>query len=160
MIVQGAALLDKELASKIEEIGSGCYCLQSRMTARSITRKYNSLLAPLGLEVTEFSLLAALQLGRHMSVTDLADHLAFERTTLVRNLKRLVDRGLIKRASDEGRAVRYVLADEGLRLLKDALPVWDAAQGLVRERLPENIGADVLRSLKMLRTASTASDES
>jgi hypothetical protein len=52
------------------------------MTARAITRQYNAILVPLGLEVTEFSLLAALTISEDTSITTQADRLAFERTTL------------------------------------------------------------------------------
>jgi DNA-binding MarR family transcriptional regulator len=56
-------------------------------TTRAATRRYNAVLAPFSVEVTEFSLLAALYISRTLSIADLADRLDFERTTLVRNLK-------------------------------------------------------------------------
>ncbi|SRR5258706_15321062 len=143
-----------EIKSEVDKIGRECFCLQSRMTARAITRRYNTLLAPIGLEVTEFSLLAALHIGREGSISELADHLAFERTTLVRNLKRMADRGLIEPESDEGRAVKYVLTKEGIRLLKEALPLWTAAQASVHERIAPPDASSVLSSLRTLRKAA------
>ena len=52
---------------EIDKIGRECLCLQSRMTTRAITRRYNAVLTPIGLEVTEFSLLAALHVGTHLA---------------------------------------------------------------------------------------------
>ena len=46
-----------QLQLEIDKIGRECLCLQSRMTTRAITRRYNAVLDPIGLEVTEFSLL-------------------------------------------------------------------------------------------------------
>lgn len=133
-----------------------CFCLQSRMTARAITRKYNAVLAPLGLEITEFSLLAALATIKGDSIADLAEELAFERTTLVRNLKRLEERGLVLPTSSGGRAVWYALTRDGLTLLRAAAPLWRRAQTDVRRALATG-GREwdaVLDALEMLRDVS------
>ena len=124
------------------------------MTARTVTRQYNAVLSSIGIEVTEFSLLAALPLGEDLSITDLADHLAFERTTLVRNLKGMAERGLIKQASDSGRAVHHVLTARGNSLLKRALPLWTQAQAAVVSRLEAENSENVLKSLSALRRAT------
>jgi DNA-binding MarR family transcriptional regulator len=139
---------------EINKIGRECLCLQSRMTTRAITRRYNTVLAPIGLEVTEFSLLAALHVGRHSSITELADRLAFERTTLVRNLKHMAERSLIESATQKGRAVKYILTKKGLSLLTQALPLWAAAQTSVHEQMAPGTASKVLASLKTLRRAT------
>src|ERR1700736_991011 len=112
----------EQVQLEIDKIGRECLCLQSRMTTRAITRRYNAVLAPIGLEVTEFSLLAALHVGRPSSITELADRLAFEKTTLVRNLKHMAERSLIESATQKGRAVKYILTKKDLSLLTQALP--------------------------------------
>ncbi len=147
-------VMPDDLHRELERIGRQCFCLQSRMTSRAVTRQYNSILAPLGLEVTEFSLLAAIKLGRHESIAELADRLAFERTTLVRNLRRMAERGLILPASEKGRAVRYVPTRKGDRLLSKALPLWVKAQASVHERLTRDGASGVLDALRDLRSAA------
>jgi DNA-binding MarR family transcriptional regulator len=139
---------------EINKIGRECLCLQSRMTTRAITRRYNAVLAPIGLEVTEFSLLAALHVGRDSSITELADRLAFERTTLVRNLKHMAERSLIESATQKGRAVKYILTKKGLSLLTQALPLWAGAQTSVHEQMAPGTASKVLASLKTLRRAT------
>lgn len=143
-----------QIQKAIDKIGHECLCLQARMTTRAITRRYNAMLAPIGLEVTEFSLLAALHMGRHSSIAELADLLAFERTTLVRNLKHMSERGLIKPASQGGRAVKYALTKRGINRLIQALPLWATAQASVHERMPPGTASKVLASLKTLRKAT------
>lgn len=123
---------DRELSKKVQ---SECFCVQSRMTARAITREYNQALASLGLEITEFSLLGALIATSTASITKLAEDLAFERTTLVRNLKRMADRGLIEQVSQPGRAVRYVPTAQGLALMQRAYPLWQKIQTTMEENL-------------------------
>lgn len=150
--------MPEDLKGALEEIGRECLCLHSRMTARAITRQYNSILAPLGLEVTEFSLLGALAVGKASSIAELADRLAFERTTLVRNLRRMADRGLIEPTDDKGRAVRYVLTKQGNRLLRKALPFWAEAQTSIKRRLETGAARTVLNSLESLRHATQQRD--
>lgn len=146
--------MTKDLERTLEDVGRACFCLQARMTARAITRRYNAVLAPLGLEVTEFSLLGAIAHGGAASIAQVADRLAFERTTLVRNLKRLAARGLIAPASGRGRAVRYALTKQGSALLHKALPLWRKAQKGVERRLAASDAQRVLAALASLRSAA------
>jgi len=146
--------MSDDLKAALAEVGRNCFCLHARMAARAVTRQYNAVLAPLGLEVTEFSLLGALAADEAASIAALADRLAFERTTLVRSLRRLADRGLIERADAGGRAVSYVLTREGTRLLRQALPRWAKAQAALHGRLGPEADAGALRSLRALRTAA------
>jgi DNA-binding MarR family transcriptional regulator len=146
--------MSDDLKAALAEVGRNCLCLHARMAARAVTRQYNAVLAPLGLEVTEFSLLGALAADEVASIAALADRLAFERTTLVRSLRRLADRGLIERADAGGRAVSYVLTIQGARLLRQALPRWAKAQAALHARLGPETDAGTLRSLRALRTAA------
>ena len=142
-------------AEQLQEIGKSCFCLQSRMTARVLTRQYNAILAPRGLEITEFSLLIAIKQGIDSSITDLAERMAFERSTLVRSLKRIVDRGLVKNDKGTGRAVRYILTKEGERILTKVLPLWLDAQASVRQNISAEASPEqVLHNLKVLREVS------
>lgn len=138
----------------LEHVSEQCFCQQSRMTARAVTRRYGAAFASVGLEATEFSLLAALALGRSASIAGLADHLAFERTTLVRNLQRLASRGLIRPADTRSRSLRYVLTPLGEGLLKKALPLWAGVQAAVRAQLTSNEVTIALKSLSALRRAT------
>jgi DNA-binding MarR family transcriptional regulator len=135
-------------------IGEQCFCLHSRMTSRAVTRQYNSILASVGLEVTGFSLLAALSISAETSITALAERLAFERTTLVRNLKNLAARGLIEPSGDKGRAVRYHLTKRGQQILAQAFPLWIEAQKSVLRQLEGRDAKGVLSSLNALRRAA------
>jgi DNA-binding MarR family transcriptional regulator len=139
-----------------DESVTDCFCLQSRMTARAITRHYNAVLAPAGLEITEFSLLAALATIKGESIADLAEQLAFERTTLVRNLKRLEQRGLVRQTPAGGRAVWYELTPDGVALVRRAAPVWRKAQADLRKALANNRSEreGVLGALESLRNAA------
>lgn len=142
-----------KLDDVLDAIVRDCFCLGSRMTARAVTRAYNEVLAPLDLEVTEFTLLGVVARGRAGSITDLAERLAYERTTLVRNFKRLVERGLIERDGSRGRAVNYRLTAAGRALLDQAVPKWQAAQRATTEKLAGGQATAVRHALETLRRA-------
>ncbi|MGL4241569.1 MAG: MarR family winged helix-turn-helix transcriptional regulator [Beijerinckiaceae bacterium] len=97
------------------------------MTARAVTRAYDKALAPLGLEATQFTLLAAIAGNPEKSITALADRLALERSSLSRNLKALDLRRLIE-GIGQGRSRAYRITPAGEDLLARALPLWAETQ--------------------------------
>jgi DNA-binding MarR family transcriptional regulator len=140
-----------DLISRLNDVSETCVCLHARMTARAVTRAYDQALAPLGLEATQFTLLAAVMANPDRSITAMADRLALERSSLSRNLKLLQKRGLIVPASGGGRSSAFSVTPEGEALLAEALPLWSAAQ----KRSESAVGAltwgvtrDTLRQLR------------
>ncbi|WP_439572975.1 MarR family winged helix-turn-helix transcriptional regulator [Phreatobacter sp.] len=123
----------------LARIGRSCICYQTRMTAHAVTRAYNRALAPLGLEVTQFNILAVLAAMKSGSVTALSEALALDRTTMTRNLKRLEATGLVHVTSGAGRAVRPDITEAGIRLLCAAMPLWEAEHA----KMEKAVGAEV-----------------
>jgi hypothetical protein len=66
-----------------------CYALAARKSDRHLSRLYDSHLAPAGLSVSQFSILGLLKEHGRRKITELADMLIMERTSLVRALKPL-----------------------------------------------------------------------
>lgn len=106
------------------------------MAARSITRLYDETLKPVGLKVTQFTLLVAIKQGMPQSISELADLLAIERTTLTRNLSLLESKGLIEKGPEGYRRARIMsLTPQGEDMLKQALPIWFDVQERVTSEL-------------------------
>ncbi len=139
---------------RLRAVGERCICLHTRMTARAVTRAYDAALAPLGLEGTQFTLLAAIAVDPTRSVTEMADRLALERSSLSRNFSLLKQRGLIAPASGRGRAVRYAATEAGLRLIEAALPAWHAVQERLEAEIGETGWSDMRGDLRRLRRAA------
>ena len=111
---------------------SGCVCFNLRKTARAITQMYDEILKPSGLRATQFSVLAAVAAKGPASMTALSKTLVMDRTTLTRNLKPLLDQGLVK--ADKGadrRQRQIVITGDGETALVRALPLWRRAQDQV-----------------------------
>lgn len=146
------------MAIDIDEVARRCICLHTRMAARAVTRAYNAALKGIGVEVTEFTLLAALSADEAPSISVLAEELAFERTTLVRNLKALVEKGLVEPRKGAGRAMRHVVTAAGRQLIDAGLPLWEATQSRLEGALEDREDwTATRRKLRAIRKAAAGS---
>ena len=128
---------------------TACTCANLRKASRLVTQFYDAALAPAGLRATQFTLLATLSKRGGLPHSKLADALVMDRTTLTRNLKPLVDRGLIEVGAGADQRVRHIaLTDEGQAVLEAALPHWRRAQARLVERLGHKPWAVFLGGLK------------
>src|SRR4029453_11492813 len=93
----------------------GCTCARLRRLNRRVTAVYDRALAPLGLRVTQYSLLASLRPAPALTLTELAALLDMDRTTLTRNLKPLSEGGWVElhTYAADSRARRVRLTGEG-----------------------------------------------
>lgn len=109
---------------------AGCTCTRIRRLARRVTQHYDRALAPSGLRVTQYALLATLRRRASMAIGPLADALDMDRTTLTRNLKPLVDAKLVALAPnrDDARVREVRLTASGRRRHDEAKRLWRHAQ--------------------------------
>jgi DNA-binding MarR family transcriptional regulator len=109
-----------------------CNCFATRQAARHITRLYEKHLAEADVTSAQFSILVVLDEKRRASMSEMADLLVMERTTLLRAVKPLQRDGLVtaKRGDGEGdpRQVSFSLTAVGRNKLKDAMTRWMSAQ--------------------------------
>ena len=120
--------------AQLQGVARGCACRRLRGAARAVTRLYDDALRPTGLRTTQFTLLVAADLLGGPQVSQLADRLALERTSLTRELKLLEERGLVSIRPGEDRRARVVeVTSKGRNALAAAYPRWRAAQSRVRE---------------------------
>jgi DNA-binding MarR family transcriptional regulator len=115
----------------------GCTCARLRRLNRRVTAVYDRALAPLGLRVTQYSLLASLRRAPALTLTELAAVLDMDRTTLTRNLKPLSEAGWVELHTDaaDTRARRVQLTGAGAARLDAARPLWRRAQDEVNTTL-------------------------
>jgi DNA-binding MarR family transcriptional regulator len=115
--------------AKVREVASFCACANLRKASRAVTQLYDEALQPSGLRVTQFTLLVALSLTGSISISDLAQQLVIDRTTLTRNLALLEHQGLVAIAKgDDQRTHLVTLTNQGREALLKALPLWERAQ--------------------------------
>jgi DNA-binding MarR family transcriptional regulator len=107
------------------------------LTARAITRVYESEFRTMGLQAPQFGLLMTLSREEEVSQVQLLKDIAMDQTTLSRNLAVLVRRKWV-RSEASGRQRLYSLTLEGRAMLEQARPRWTRAQDKMRKAL----GAD------------------
>ena len=108
---------------------ANCTCFGLRKAARAVTQMYDQALKPSGLRGTQFSLLVAARRAGPRGIGELAELLVMDRTTLTRNLKPLLDQGLLERIEGADRRRRAVaITARGRAALARAFPYWREAQ--------------------------------
>jgi DNA-binding MarR family transcriptional regulator len=118
-------------------VASSCAAANIRRASRVVSQLFAQALAPVDLEGTQFTVLIAAGATGGVPLSNLAEVLVMDRTTLSRNLKPLQRRGLVAVEPGEDRRVRLVsLTPAGRELLRRALPLWQRAQ----ERLVTALG--------------------
>ena len=109
-----------------------CACLNLRMAARAVTQMYDNVLKPSALKATQFSVLAAVAQAGPASMTTVSRALVMDRTTLTRNLKPLLQRGLVAAATGGDKRQRTIaVTPKGEAVLAAALPLWKKAHGQI-----------------------------
>jgi DNA-binding MarR family transcriptional regulator len=107
-----------------------CNCFAIRSAARHVTQLYDRFLAPLGLRVTQFSILAKLRRRGALTINALAEDMVMDRTTLGRAVQPLERDGLIKMGPtpSDRRAKQVHLTKAGEKRLTAGLAAWAKAQ--------------------------------
>jgi DNA-binding MarR family transcriptional regulator len=114
-----------------------CINLELRKSARLITQFYESRLSEVGLKVGQFSILRAVYLCKQTNNKELQRILVLDQTTLSRNLKPLIRDELLNLSLDENdhRVKLITLSDKGRKTYQTALPLWQAAQKEISNKL-------------------------
>lgn len=107
-----------------------CHCQALRQAARRASAFYDAALAPFGLRVSQFGILAHLRRDGSRGIGTLAAELVMDRTTLGRNVRPLERDGLLRTAADpgDGRSRLLSITPRGASLVEAAWPAWRAAQ--------------------------------
>ena len=132
-----------------------CNCAALRQAARRATKLYDDALAPTGLGVNQFSILARLSLVGPSTIQGLARLLVMDRSTLGHLLRPLEKRSFVKlEVSEQDRRSRVVaLTQAGNAAVAKALPRWAVAQ----RRFESTFGKEAALELRMvLKEIATA----
>jgi len=113
-----------------------------------VTRLYDQALAPTGLGVNQYSILARLGRAGPSTIQDLARRLVMDRSTLGHLVRPLQRRGLMRLQSSErdARSRVIVLTPAGRAAVARGRPLWAAAQQRFARALGEK-GARELRTI-------------
>lgn len=127
---------------------SPCNCLNIRRASSAVTQFYEKMLKPSGLTVPQMALLAHLEQSDQISVNELANKMRIDRTTLNRNMKPLIESGLIWVCAGKDLRTRQIrLTDSGRVAINKGWEQWQEAQVAMKEYLGEE---DLLKLTQLL----------
>jgi len=113
-----------------------CLCANIRRATRAITRRYEEALRPLGLTITQFTILRAVSLAGDITQGRLGEILATDSTTLTRTLGAMNRQGWIEKIPGKDRRERRLrLTGMGKSELARAVPHWEKSQETLRVQL-------------------------
>ncbi|MDF2568833.1 MAG: HpaR: homoprotocatechuate degradation operon regulator, HpaR [Sporomusa sp.] len=128
----------KQFAGNYPKSPSPCHCLNMRRASRAVTDFYERALEPSGLKITQYSLLRHLEQVEPATISELAKTMRIDRTTLNRNMKPLIEVGLIAvNTGKDPRSRQVILTQSGKSALINASTLWDQAQSSLQEYLGE-----------------------
>lgn len=119
-----------------------------RRAARKVTLLYDRAFAKAGIRSTQFSVLLTLGAYGDLSVTQLAEGLGLDRTTLSKNLGPLFRREFVSvlSGSDKRRRVLH-LTRRGRDMVSRCLPFWEEAQAAVVASVGKGEAQELRREL-------------
>ncbi len=120
---------------------SPCYCTNVRRISNILTDFYDRCLAPAGVNAAQFCLLRNLERIGKGNLTAWAEQTGIERSTMVRNARRLEEMGLVVRI--QGRGKVYALSEKGRLCLDEGAMLWEKAQ----QQIESTLGADYAKAL-------------
>lgn len=128
-----------------------CNCVNLRRAANKITEYYDHMLKPHHITTAQFTMLATLYQDRGINTTKLAEKMFLDRTTVIRNLKVLIDRGYVIKTTRK-RVNELELSQKGHEVFKLAYRDWKIAQQNYEQYLGK-ANLELLRDL-LVKTAN------
>lgn len=126
-----------------------CHCLKMRRSAENVIQFYDSILAPSGVTVRQYSLLSAISEHSGCNVRELSEATLLDRSTLARSLKPLIHSGYIKDQKAAGaRDSVLELTEKGTSVCKEASELWKIAQ----RRFETKLSKEQLTALESILT--------
>ena len=125
-----------------------CTCGELRKAARAVTLLYDDAIKSSGLLSTQFGVLQVIYDIDSIRISDLADKLRMDRTTLTRNLSVLEREGFIKISQGIDHRTRIVAATQkGRSSVARATPLWNEVQRKVRQKMGESSWKELMQNL-------------
>jgi DNA-binding MarR family transcriptional regulator len=128
-----------------------CTCGELRKAARAVTLLYDNAFKSTGLLSTQFNVLQAIYNIDSIRISDLANKLGMDRTTLTRNLSVLERQGFIKISQGKDQRTRIVTATQkGRSAVSKTILLWNEVQRKVKQEMGENSWRELMQNLGQL----------
>lgn len=136
---------------KRRKVAQECVHYNLKRAVRVATQRYDEALKPTGLHITQFTLLVSMSLLAPIGMSEAAENLSLDQTTLSRNVQPLLKQGFIslEPSPADNRTRLISLTEKGEAIIAEAYPQWLEAQNYLIEIIGKG-------SYKQLLKATTA----
>lgn len=125
-----------------------CTCGELRKAARAVTLLYDKAFKPSGLLSTQLGILYVIYSSDSIRISQIAEELGMDRTTLTRNLSVLERQGFIMISSGKDHRTRIVtITSKGRNSIANAIPLWNEIQRKVKHQMGEKAWHELIQSL-------------
>lgn len=111
-----------------------CISFNLKRSARKIDGIYRKHLKPHEVTVSQLHVLAVIGQTWAIAQSELGKVLVMERSTVSRDLKRLIEKGFVERSGRVNKAMLSI-TPKGAQFLEDVIPSWEAAMAESQEAL-------------------------
>lgn len=136
--VVGLKLMEQTDSEKLRicrDILDTCASINLRRFSRLVTNEYNEALRPTGLRTTQLAVLVAIGAAHKQSLTDIAEILSMDISTLTRSIAILEEKGLATCHAAGGRKKHVILTNDGYNTILQAQQHWNTAQDQFNNRI-------------------------
>lgn len=115
------------------------FCISGRIMkcSRIITRVFRKHIQPYGATTSQMSILFNISKRQPILQSELTEVLQLERSTISRDLTRLIQKGFIEKTVEGGKTILN-MRKQGFAYLEGIIPAWDRAMKEIREKLGED----------------------
>lgn len=132
-----------------------CVFTAVRKANRVLFRHYQDALSETGVSIVQLSILRALERHGPLALSNLADDLAMERTSLYRTIEPLIENGAVHvEGSPAGKSKVAKLTVEGHSTIKRVMPFWAKAQERVLNEVALTNAPEFQRTLYAIANLS------
>jgi DNA-binding MarR family transcriptional regulator len=125
-----------------------CTCGELRKAARAITLLYDNAFKSSGLLSTQFNVLQSIYNIDSIRISDLANKLGMDRTTLTRDLSVLERQGFIDISQGNDHRTRIVTATQkGRNAVGKTILLWNEIQRKVKQKMGEDSWHGLMQNL-------------
>ncbi len=129
IMTHGVVTAPADITEIAENASASCISTRVRQLSRIVTRVYDDAMRPLGITASQFTLLTQLAQQDGITAVEIGHALDIEKSTLSRNLKRLLALGHITMDPPAGRRGRGLhLTPKGEMVIQQGFSVWREAQ--------------------------------
>ena len=127
-----------------------CICTTLRSASRRMIAFYDETIAPVGVNIAQFSLMRSIARVEPVTLTALGRRVELDRSTIGRNIRVLERMGFVKtKDGEDQREATVALTRKGEQVIAKGAPLWEKAQARIEAVLGDNTRAleSLLRTL-------------